>query len=437
MLNEGDSPAENGVVTYYSKANVATLAETISPEEQQLLHLINQKIAAKPSIDQVIDFLFTETRSIFPCDRIGLAILDGNGQLVSRCIRTDYQEVVLDADYGEVLNGSSLEQVISGGTVRIISDLAQYQRENPGSRSAPSLLKEGVRSSMTCPLFVDGRVVGVLFRSSKTVDAYTVKHAVMHQQIAERLGQAVEKTYQIEKLEQANRGYIEMLSFVSHELKNPLATLIMDGELLLDGYVGNLSEKQTESVERMVKKGRNLVGFINEYMELARFEGGQMQLKIVAQLDLLQDILQPVLEQLEGDLTKKGVEVKLSFDHEPFYLTGDQMFLRLVFANLIENGVKYGQEGGEITISAMKENGNVQIRVRNAGVGFPEEDLPKLFKKFSRLQLPAFDGIKGTGVGLYLVWQIVQRHRGTIVARSKYGEWAEFEMMLPDGNAKD
>lgn len=432
-MENSEGPQEQSVVVYFTQQQLEVLTETLSEEQASSLEFINKKIAAKSSVNQVIDFLFEETRQLFPCDRIAVAFIDSNGQLFSRYLRTDYESVVLNAEYGEVLRGSSLESVINSGSIRIISDLSRYFNSKPGSRSAPLILKEGIRSSMTCPLFSDGRVVGVLFRSSKRAQAYELNHAVMHQVMAERLGQAVEKTYQIERLEQANRGYIEMLGFISHELKNPLATLIMDGELLLDGYAGVLNEKQNESVNRMVRKGRSLVGFISEYMELARFEGGQMQLKVASGVDLESEILQPVLEQLEGELSKKSVSTEILLDHKPFLLTADRMFMRLVFANLIENGIKYGREGGIISINATRDNGNIRIRVRNSGFGFPEEDIPKLFKKFSRLQLSAHEGVKGTGVGLYLVWQVIQRHGGTIVARSEFGQWAEFEISLPEG----
>ena len=104
--------------------------------------------------------------------------------------------------------------------------------------------------------------------------------------------------------------------------------------------------------------------------------------------------------------------------------------MRIVMTNLLGNAAKYGKEGGEVRITVICEPSRVEVRVWNEGLGFHEEDRAKLFRRFSRLQDPELRVRRGTGVGLYNSWRIIQLHHGRIRARSEHGSWAEFSFEL-------
>ena len=104
-------------------------------------------------------------------------------------------------------------------------------------------MREGVRSSLTCPLVVEGRVVGFLFRDSRRPQAFDAHHVQLEMAISERLSQAVEKAWRIEQLTAANHAYLEMLAFVSHEIKNPIASLVTDTRLLADRAIWGRSSR--------------------------------------------------------------------------------------------------------------------------------------------------------------------------------------------------
>ncbi|HMB20320.1 MAG TPA: GAF domain-containing protein, partial [Spirochaetota bacterium] len=133
--------------------------------EKEILSYINQKVAAGQNLKEIVEFLYNETSSIMPCDRIGIAFTDESGKrLILYHVVASYEPLYLDRGYAADLRGSSLDTVFKDGTPRVINDLKEYLQSNPDSRSTQLLVKEGVRSSMTCPLYVDKRVVGVLFR---------------------------------------------------------------------------------------------------------------------------------------------------------------------------------------------------------------------------------------------------------------------------------
>lgn len=403
-----------------------------SAEENRALAEVNQKVAAGSTLAQVMDLVFDATRGICPCDRIGIAFLEDDGRLVSHWARASYEPVLLGAGYAEGLAGSSLGRVIADGRPRVIPDLEAYLAEHPGSASTALLVREGVRSSMTCPLSVEGRAVGVMFRSSRRRDAYDDRQVRLHLAIAERLAQAVEKAWRIERLTAANRAYAEMLSFVSHELKNPLASIVMDARILTGGYLGEISPRQTEVVERMARKSRYLLALLRDYLDLARIDGPEFSLSIAPGVDLVAEVIEPAAELVASELEDRGSRLVRDLPPGPIPVSCDAGLLRIVVANLLGNAAKYGNPGGEVRVTARREATAFSVSVWNEGPGLPESERPRLFRKFSRLDTEELRDRRGSGLGLYTCRRIVELHGGRIRAASEPGKWAEFTFTIPD-----
>jgi signal transduction histidine kinase len=110
----------------------------------------------------------------------------------------------------------------------------------------------------------------------------------------------------------------------------------------------------------------------------------------------------------------------------------DGNLLKIVYDNLLSNAIKYGREGGSVVLDMRDgDDGYVTLSVLNASAGIPLEKIPLLFKKFSRLDDPEYAGKKGTGLGLFICKEIVEKHGGKIWADSKMGEWVKFSFTLP------
>jgi signal transduction histidine kinase len=249
--------------------------------------------------------------------------------------------------------------------------------------------------------------------------------------VAERLGQAAEKALLIERLTAANRAYREMLAFVSHELKNPLAGLVMEGRLLLEGYVGTLPPAQEERVRRIVGRAEYLVSLVRDYLDLAVIEGAELRLRLKRGVDVAADIVKPAVDLVEADFGESGMRLQVQAPREPARVDGDTELLKIVLVNLLGNAAKYGKRGGEARLTVGRTGTGVTLRVWNEGAGFREADRQDLFRRFTRLPTPEFSRVKGTGLGLYTAWRIVQMHQGRIGAASEYGKWAEFTVELP------
>jgi len=412
-------------------APTGTGGRPFSAEEKAILATVNQKVAGEASLDDLLDFLFDTIRELYPCDRIGLAFLEDDGRrLVARKHKALYQPVLLGAGYAEDLAGSSLGTVLDGNCSRIIYDLPRYLEAHPRSRSSRLLAREGVQSSLTCPLAVHGRPFGVIFLSSREPRVYTPYHVQLWMALAERLAQAVEKVWRIEQLQEANQAYTEVLAFVSHELKNPVASMITDARVLADGYLGPLAPAQVQKLERLMAKGGYLLELVREYLDLARMEGGSLALR-PRSCDFPEAVLAPAVELILPQLEARGMTLEQVLPGRLEPVQCDPELLRIVLVNLLGNAVKYGEAGGPLRVTLERGPDQLLVRVWNAGPGFREEERPRLFRKFSRLQAPELQGRKGTGVGLYTAWRIVHLHGGRLDAQSQPGQWAEFSVELP------
>ena len=173
-------------------------AAAFTQDEQDVLDRINRRVASGEQLSDILNFVFEETREIMPCDRIGVSFVEENGKrVVAHWARASYEPLLLAKGYGADLQGSTLEEILESGRIRVIHDLESYLASKSQNQSTKILVKEGVRSSLTGPLLVEGRRVGFLFRSSREANAYSSREVALHLAIAERLSQAVEKAWRI------------------------------------------------------------------------------------------------------------------------------------------------------------------------------------------------------------------------------------------------
>jgi signal transduction histidine kinase len=222
-----------------------------------------------------------------------------------------------------------------------------------------------------------------------------------------------------------------MLGFVAHELKSPVASMVMDSRTMLEGYVGELQAAQRVRLEKMAAKGEYLLGLVRDYMDLARLEGGDLTVSLQKDVDM-QALITESIDILEPQILERRMKIVTDTSGTSSCLVEcDRDLLKIVTVNLIGNAVKYGSEDGRIDITLSTEGKRLKVAIRNEGPGFSQADKKNLFKKFSRLKNPELLKRKGTGVGLYTVWRIINLHKGVVEADSEQGKWAEFSFEIP------
>ncbi len=417
---------------YMSVAGPEDVYRHCSPDERLMLETVRHRVAVAESLGEIMDFLFESTRREQDCDRMSLMFLEDRGsRAVSHWTRTSYSPLVLPADFKEDLAGSFLEESLNMGGPRIVNDLVQYSREHPANRVVQRLVREELRATIVTPLIVAGKSIGLLVRHSRRGNAYNEHHALLHQAIAASIAPAVEKAYRIEQLTRANSYYAEVLGFVSHELQSPIAAMVTDAKLLVEGYLGELNDRQQTKLERLIGKGHYLLGLVRDYLNLARLEDSALKANMRADINLCEEVIEPIVDMLKPEIAAKDMRLEGPEAETLPPLQCDPGMLRIALGNLLTNAIKYGRPGGVIRVGVTTDNALMRLTVWNEGPGFTAADRSKLFQKFVRLDDPELRKEKGTGVGLYSTWRIMQLHRGRVTARSEKGAWAEFTLSLP------
>ncbi|MFH1381669.1 MAG: CHASE4 domain-containing protein [Chloroflexota bacterium] len=244
--------------------------------------------------------------------------------------------------------------------------------------------------------------------------------------------ESIEKTEEVEK---ATRAKSDFLANMSHELRTPLNVIIGFSQLLKDEVPGKTNEEQQQCLNDIVDSGRRLLNLINEVLDLSRIESGKTELKqedvamrdIVASLD---HAVNPILAS-----RKQSLDVKLEDGLPP--VRADKGKLEQVLLNLVDNASKFTPDGGALQIKVAREGDWCRTTVRDNGIGIKEEDQQRIFEAFCRLESSLGRERGGTGLGLPLVKQIVERHGGSIMVESEYGKGSQFSFTIPLADGKN
>jgi PAS domain S-box-containing protein len=236
-----------------------------------------------------------------------------------------------------------------------------------------------------------------------------------------------------EEADRANQAKSEFLSQMSHELRTPLNAIVGFSQLMESDPESPLTADQQENVGEVLKAGWHLLELINEVLDLARIESGQLQLSVEA-LDWHQ-LLNECLKLIESMAIEKQIRIdteQLENVHHHYMISADRVRLKQVFINLLSNAVKYNRQGGRITISQNvdKNNGMVRISIRDTGAGIATDMLTQMFVPFNRLGAEN-TAIEGTGIGLVVTKRLVDMMGGHLEVDSKLAVGSTFTVVLP------
>lgn len=263
-------------------------------------------------------------------------------------------------------------------------------------------------------------------KASKETDKLAVAFGEMARSLQEREQSLREAN---SSLEIANHDYLELLGFVSHELKGPIAVMINYVYLLKNELIGSLTEKQKKAVDVFDRNTSRMTEMVRHYLNLSRIEEGLLS-PARTQVNVLDDVLIPLIDSSEEAMRRRHMTMSNTVSQDQV-VYADRNMLTEVFENLLSNAIKYGREGGQLAISATEEDTFIRFAVRNEGDGIPRERWAGLFKKFSRIEeLHAARRQKGTGLGLFITRTIVEAHGGSIEVDSEPGSWVEFRFTI-------
>ncbi len=224
----------------------------------------------------------------------------------------------------------------------------------------------------------------------------------------------------------------DFLSMVSHELKAPLSSLLMQISVIHDGLAGDLTSKQTELLAKAKDKTKGMITLVNDLLDYRRIEEGKSVQKIES-LDCGL-ILKRTVELMRPSAKDKDITITTDIADDLPSFSGDRGGMEAIFVNIISNAIKYTPKGGDIAISLNQAGRDIRFKVVDSGIGIPPEDVERVFEKFYRIKTEQTRSISGSGLGLSIVKGIVDAHSGSIHVQSAVGKGTTFIVSLPVGN---
>ncbi len=274
-------------------------------------------------------------------------------------------------------------------------------------------LKQGVESREISVFLPEEKILllyaAPIIRESKNEGAVLVFHDIT----------------ELRHLEKIRRDFV---ANVSHELRTPISSIKGYAETLLGGALED-KENAGDFLKIICTDSNRLAQLIDDLLNLSEIESGK--LKMTLKSCAVESIIKRIVSGLNKQAKNKLIKIRVDIPEDISDILADEARIAQVLLNLIDNAVKYTQEGGEVCISAKKQNKFIRIDVSDTGVGIPEKDLPRLFERFYRVDKARSRELGGTGLGLSIVKHIVSAHHGEVSVQSVLGQGSTFSFTIP------
>lgn len=300
----------------------------------------------------------------------------------------------------------------------------------------PNILLPLTQSEMAVPMIVAGKLIGVLDVQASEVNRFTDEDVRVQTTLADQVAIAIQnaRAYKVQqevadRLREVDRMKSQFLANMSHELRTPLNSIIGYAEVLLDGIDGDLSDEAIEDVQAIHGGGKHLLSIINDILDLAKIDAGQMYMDR-RETDLAK-IVDEVVHTCQILVKDKGIALEFEQPADFPTVYGDPVRLRQIIYNLVNNAIKFTEQGG-VTISlSQNDKREISVTVKDTGIGMSDKDLSVIFERFRQVDGSATRRAGGTGLGLAITRQLVQMHDGDIHVASEVGKGSTFWFTLP------
>lgn len=233
----------------------------------------------------------------------------------------------------------------------------------------------------------------------------------------------------MEKLAKVNKSKSEFISIVSHQLKTPITGISWDIELLISKYSKGLTQKQVEILNNIDLSNKTTSKMVGDLLDVARIDQNNL-FTAKEEIDIVK-IIERVLAKNEVLGKNNRIKIKFLVDDNMPKIVGDNKKTEVVLDNLISNAIKYNRDGGSVSVSVGKDGKRALISIKDTGIGVPKEDQDMIFHKFFRSENAAAKEVDGTGLGLYIAKNIVEKSGGKIWFHSTENEGSVFSISLP------
>jgi PAS domain S-box-containing protein len=401
-------------------------------DEVSTLYTVAQQTTTSLDLNEVLEDIVSIIKQVLDCRGCCIFLVDADRQELSIRAASGLSEKWRDEARLKVGEGISGQVAATGRPLYI-----------PDSHSYPDFIffDPTVRSLLVVPMVTKDRVIGTLSIDDTKVDAFTgndermlsiaaaqaavaIENAQLYEDLKER-AEKLERAYN--ELKELDRLKSEFVQNVSHELRTPLTFVKAYVELMLDGTLGKINERQRESLRIVSERTNTLTRLVRDIIALQQIEQGTLHLSLVNP----GEIARMSMLGAEPTARQAGIELKVDIPPDLPLVLGDRDRLNQVFDNLLGNAIKFSPDGGEVTIRMWDAGEVVEASISDTGIGIPTEELEKIFERFYQVDGSTTRRFGGTGLGLAIVKRIVEAHGGRVWAESDLGHGSTFFFTLP------
>ncbi|MFN3188609.1 MAG: ATP-binding protein [Candidatus Paceibacteria bacterium] len=244
-----------------------------------------------------------------------------------------------------------------------------------------------------------------------------------------RLSQRLVSLVDINTHKIVDKAKSEFVSLATHQLRTPITAIKWNLDLLTRSLAENLSEKQTDYLQKASRNVVRMIALINDFLSVSKLETGTFStITTSVQLD---EFLMSVIDEYQQTIEEKSILIKTNFQPPALRITTDENLFHIVTSNILSNAVKYTKENADISISYSQAESNFILTIADSGIGIPAHELDNLFKKFFRATNAQVIRAEGTGLGMYIVKESVEKLGGTITVESTENVGTTFTITLP------
>lgn len=231
------------------------------------------------------------------------------------------------------------------------------------------------------------------------------------------------------ELKKALRIKTEFLRNINHELRTPLTAMLGYCDLIEQKQLGEVNEKQVKAIGALKRNGQDLLGLINQLLDLAKLEDNKLGLD--EKWFELPKIISEATVNIEPLASKKDINISTRSDDRVSSVYGDPDRIKQILINLLSNAIKFTDPGGRINVETKDDKDEIIVSVVDTGIGIKKEDLDNIFEPFSQVDASQSRKYGGAGIGLSIVKSLTEAHGGSVYVESEPGRGSTFSFSIP------